>query len=140
MQNSRHRTRKAILSESFISLVFSDMFSLPHPITDESRDETRPETTNGLPFVHLSENGAVIDTLLRYGYPLTSPLTTDSYLLSDVPNAAEKYDMIYAMLGIKSPSGLQGSHQLHQKISIIWPRVERQRNYGCLRPCLRIAV
>lgn len=96
--NAEFRARKAILS--FISPVFSDMFSLPHAITDEVGE--RPETINNLPFVHLSENGAVIDTLLRYGYPLINPLTIDSYLLIDVLNAAEKYDMKYAMSGIEA--------------------------------------
>lgn len=57
--NAEFRAREQILS--FISPVFSDMFSLPHAISDEIGE--RPETINNLPFVHLSEN-AVVDTLL----------------------------------------------------------------------------
>lgn len=99
--NAKFRARKAILS--FISPVFSDMFSLPQPMTDEVWDETAtPTTINGLPFVNLPETGEVIDTLLQFGYPLENPGIIDAFLLFNVIDAAEKYDMKYAISGVEA--------------------------------------
>lgn len=54
-----------------------------------------PTTTGGLPFVHLSETGTVIDSLLRYIYPIDNPLNINAGFLCDVLDTAEKYDMKY---------------------------------------------
>lgn len=136
--NAGFRVRKAILS--FISPVFSDMFSLPQPMTDEVRDETAtPTTINGLPFVNLPETGEVIDTLLQYGYPLENPGIIDAFLLFNVIDAAEKYDMKYAISGVEAALSLI-RHANPEVLLFLYRRAcnlqmevdARQHAFGCL--------
>lgn len=136
--NAGFRVRKAILS--FISPVFSDMFSLPQPMTDEVRDETAtPTTINGLPFVNLPETGEVIDTLLQYGYPLENPGIIDAFLLFNVIDAAEKYDMKYAISGVEAALRLRRHADpevllfLYRRACSLQMEVDaRQHAFGCL--------
>lgn len=93
---AQFRVRSAILS--FSSPVFRDMFSLP-----QTTDTTSTTTTiAGLPFVHMSEAGWIIDSLLRYCYPLANPFIKDANYLFCILNAAEKFDMAYVIPQIES--------------------------------------
>lgn len=94
--NAQFRARMAILS--FSSPVFSDMFSLPQTTGTTSKTTT----IAGLPFVHMSEAGWIIDPLLRYCYPLANPFIKDANHLFCILNAAEKFDMTYVVHQIKS--------------------------------------
>lgn len=77
------RVRKAILS--LASPVFKDMFSFPQPVTDDSTI---------LHTVELPDSGIIIDSLLRYCYPVDPPLHTDDFnTLVAILSASEKYDM-----------------------------------------------
>lgn len=102
--NAQFRTRMAILS--FSSPVFSDMFSLPQttstPDTEQDTLTSTSTTIAGLPFVHMSEAAWIIDSLLRYCYPLANPSIKDAYYLLCILSAAEKFDMAYAIQQIKS--------------------------------------
>lgn len=81
-------------------------------MTDEARDETTsPISRDGLPFVRLSERGTVIDSLLRYCYPLVDPFISDAYLLFDVLVAAEKYDMRYVISVVQSTLNMRSYTQ-----------------------------
>lgn len=81
-------------------------------MTDEARDETTsPISRDGLPFVRLSERGTVIDSLLRYCYPLVDPFISDAYLLLDVLVAAEKYDTRYVISAVQSALRMRGYSQ-----------------------------
>lgn len=94
--NAQFRVRSAILS--FSSPVFSVMFSLP-----QTTGTTSTTTTiAGLPFVHMSEAGWIIDPLLRYCCPLANPFIKDANHLFCILNVAEKFDMAYVIPQIES--------------------------------------
>lgn len=56
----------------------------------------------GLPLVHLSETGRVIDILLRYCSPVSNPTIPDCQLLISVLDAAMKYEMTFVVTEVEA--------------------------------------
>lgn len=61
---------------------FHDLFTLP-----------QPSETSKIPRIPVSENASVLDTLLRYVYPVSSPVIGSLHDLQAVLEAAVKYDL-----------------------------------------------
>ncbi|KAF8988089.1 hypothetical protein BDQ17DRAFT_1314773 [Cyathus striatus] len=74
-------SHRAILSVA--SSFFKGMFSLPR----------RPSDDVSVPTIDVPEDSKVLDTLLRYCYPVMDLIISDLTLLVDVLEAAMKYEM-----------------------------------------------
>ncbi|KAI8992959.1 hypothetical protein BD414DRAFT_482859 [Trametes punicea] len=74
---------KVILAKA--STVFRDMFALP----DTAAATAEPQT------VHLTENADVVESLLRFCYPVERPVFTTLDELLPVLDAAKKYDTAF---------------------------------------------
>lgn len=84
--------RKDILC--LASSVFNDMFSLPQPKVVADNDSLEPLAETTLPSVQLYETGLVLDIILRFCYPLSTPTGIDDFgTVLAVRVAADKYDM-----------------------------------------------
>lgn len=87
----KFHVRSSILS--LASPIFNDMLSLPQPASVEKDEVSAPAVTS-LPSISLSETGEVIDLLLRYSYPVSTPRNgIDFDTLASVLSASEKYEM-----------------------------------------------
>lgn len=104
--NYEFRTRRSILS--LASPIFEDVFSLAQPevirpqsdpisgidpslcISPSTRQ--RSVVDSGLPLVHLSETGRVIDILLRYCSPVSNPTIPDCL----------KYEMTFVVTEVEA--------------------------------------
>ncbi|EKM51023.1 uncharacterized protein PHACADRAFT_212925 [Phanerochaete carnosa HHB-10118-sp] len=71
------------------SPMFESMFSLPQPAKSRSSEDFK----DGLPVVPLAETADVLDVLLRFCMPGTSPQLDDLRLICQVTEAAKKYDI-----------------------------------------------
>lgn len=68
---------------SAASPFFHDLFTLPQP----------SETSEKKPRIPVSESASVLDTLLRYVYPVSNPVISSLHDLQAVLEAAAKYDL-----------------------------------------------
>ena len=66
---------------------FHDLFTLPQP----------SETSEKKPRIPVSESASVLDTLLRYVYPVSNPVIGSLHDLQAVLEAAVKYDLACAI-------------------------------------------
>ena len=73
------------------SSVFKDMFSIPSPNNPSNADELK----DGIPIVHMTENSAVLDTILRLSYPTDKPsISSELSFVRALSEAMDKYAMI----------------------------------------------
>ncbi|KAI0692559.1 hypothetical protein BC835DRAFT_1277544 [Cytidiella melzeri] len=85
-QSTDFRVHRCILAAS--SPFFQDMFSLPQP---EHGDDS------SVPVVDVSESADILDKLLRFIYPLSNPVLSTLDAVTDVLEAATKYDVTVAV-------------------------------------------
>jgi hypothetical protein len=75
---------------SLSSPVFGGLFGIPTPgTTVPDRDDTR----DGLPVVWLSETSRVLDSILRFVYPLPPPSNLTFREIADVLSVLDKYEL-----------------------------------------------
>lgn len=82
------RVWKAILTEA--SPFFEDLFSLPQP---DAQDSGQQPSDDGLPIIPMSEDSAVLDSLLRLCYPTRDPEFESLEKLRPIMEAAVKFLM-----------------------------------------------
>ncbi|KZT68314.1 hypothetical protein DAEQUDRAFT_766485 [Daedalea quercina L-15889] len=94
------RVRQSILAEA--SPFFESMFSLPQ-LPDNRKRKERDETEyrDGIPVVDMSEGSRVLDSLLRFCYPVEDPLLPSLKVTCEVLEAARKFDMAYVVAQVK---------------------------------------
>lgn len=80
--------RKAIMEEA--SSVFEDMFAVGDPKTSVTHQASSQAET-GLPVVELTEDGTVLDRLLRFIYPVANPAISSVKDAFDLLSAASAY-------------------------------------------------
>ncbi|OCH84213.1 hypothetical protein OBBRIDRAFT_741960 [Obba rivulosa] len=87
---------------SLASRIFEGMFDLPQPVLDGSDGQagaifSTQVLHDGLPLIPVSERSDVLETLLRFLYPVPDPTLASVKELDPVLKAALKYDMLEAI-------------------------------------------
>ncbi|TFY67243.1 hypothetical protein EVJ58_g1754 [Rhodofomes roseus] len=94
------RVRQSILAEA--SPFFEAMFSLPQlPENRKRKDRDETEYRDGIPVVDMSEPSRVLDSLLRFCYPVEDPALPSLKVTCEVLEAARKFDMVYVVAQVK---------------------------------------
>lgn len=84
--------RKGILSE--VSGLFEDMFTLPQlPASRKRKERDDEDYVDDVPVVQMAESSEVIDTLLRFCYPIANPALNDLNLIFQLLEATRKFGM-----------------------------------------------
>jgi len=88
--------RQAILAEA--SPFFETMFTLPQlPENRKRKERDGGEYKDGVIIVEMAENAMVLDSILRFCYPVSDPKMKTLVDVCDVLDAAHKFDMEHAI-------------------------------------------
>jgi hypothetical protein len=100
----KFRVHKAVLAMS--SPFFRDMFSLPQPSNDEPAGE--------LPIVSVSEDAAVLNSLISMLYPVPPEIPKSNDAILALLSAAQKYDMVVVQSSIRAEASRRAWSSLPQ--------------------------